>query len=70
MIHAAPPDAAVYVDDRFVGTAEEVGALDRGVKVSAGNHTVTVSRPGYREKTVRVDVEEGGSRSVDFDLQR
>ena len=58
-IHAEPPDAAVYLDDRFVGTAEEAAAQLRGFRVSPGVHTVTVSRPGYKDQTVEVTVESG-----------
>ena len=65
-----PPDAAVYVDDRFVGTAEEVNSLDRGVAVSPGKHTVTVSRPGFKDRIANVDVSAGGTEKVEISLSR
>lgn len=65
-----PADAAVYVDNRFVGTAEEVNSLARGVSVTPGRHTVTVSRPGFREKTSDVTVEEGETATLEIDLNR
>jgi hypothetical protein len=65
-----PPDAAVYIDDRFVGTAEEVNSLDRGVAVAAGKHTVTVSRPGFKDRSVEVEVTAGGSERVEISLSR
>jgi|SRR6266496_272945 len=65
-----PPDAAVYVDDRFVGTAEEVNSLDKGVAVSPGKHTVTVSRPGFRDRSANVEVSAGGTEKVEISLSR
>jgi PEGA domain len=69
-IQAQPADAAVYVDDRFVGTADELSSMDRGIVVSPGKHTVTVSRPGYRDKSSEVDVGAGKSESVKVSLER
>lgn len=65
-----PSDAAVYVDDRFVGTAEEVNSLDRGVPLSPGKHTVTVSRPGFKDKTLEVTVEAGQAQTLEVRLGR
>jgi PEGA domain-containing protein len=69
-MHIEPADAAVYVDDRFVGTAGEVSSLDRGIPVPAGKHTVTVSRPGYKDRSVDVEVGSGASETVNVSLTR
>ena len=63
-----PSDAAVYVDDRFVGTAEEINSLDRGVPLTPGKHTVTVSRPGFRDKTLEVTIEAGQTQTLEVRL--
>lgn len=63
-----PSDAAVYVDNRFVGTAEEVNSLERGVAVSPGKHTVTVSRPGFKDRTLDVTVQSGNTEKVEISL--
>jgi hypothetical protein len=65
-----PPDAAVYVDDRFVGTAEEMNALEAGLSVAPGHHTVTVSRPGLPEKSSEITVAEGKTESLEIRLAR
>ena len=65
-----PSDAAVYVDNRFVGTAEEVDSLEQGVSISPGRHTVTISRPGYREKTSEIEVREGETGQLEVSLSR
>lgn len=67
-LNVEPSDAAVYVDDRFVGTAEEVNSLERGITVSPGKHTVTVSRPGFRDKTSDITVEQGRTETLEISL--
>ena len=69
-LNVEPSDAAVYVDNRFVGTAEEVNSLERGVSVSPGKHTVTVSRPGFRDKTSEVTVDQGKTETLEISLNR
>ena len=64
----APSDAAVYVDDRFMGTAQSLES--DGIPVSAGKHTVVVSRPGYRDRRVEVDVSRGETERVEINLDR
>lgn len=63
-----PDDAAVYVDDRFAGTAEELSSLSRGLQVPAGPHRVVVSRPGYGSESLQVQVEAGESETVELVL--
>ena len=69
-LNVEPSDAAVYVDNRFVGTAEEVNSLERGVSIAPGKHTVTVSRPGFRDKTMDVTVEQGRTEELEISLNR
>lgn len=64
----APSDAAVYVDDRFMGTAESLES--EGIRVSSGRHTVVVSRPGYRDRRVEVDVSRGETERVEISLEK
>lgn len=66
----SPDDAAVYVDDRFAGTAEELSSLSRGLQVPAGTHRVVVSRPGYGSESLQVEVEAGQSETVELTLDR
>jgi hypothetical protein len=65
-----PDDAAVYLDDRYVGTAEELGGLSRGLRVTPGRHTVTVVRPGYATKTVDVESSPGKAIDVVIELEK
>jgi PEGA domain len=65
-----PSDAVVFLDDRFIGTAQEIASLPRGISVAAGKHTVTVSRPGYKDRTVEITVAAGETEEVDVELKR
>lgn len=69
-LRVEPADAAIYLDDRFVGTAEEINSLGRGIAVSVGKHRVTVSRPGYADRTVDVEVVAGESEELEIELKR
>jgi hypothetical protein len=63
-----PADAAVYLNDSFVGTGEELSTLARGMQVPPGQHTVTVSRPGMTTQERTVVVGPGKSETVEISL--
>lgn len=69
-ITAEPSDAVVYVDDRFVGSADEITSMDRGIVVAPGKHTITVSRPGYRDMSREVTVDATKTVTVEMSLVR
>jgi len=66
----APEDAAIYVDDRYVGIGEELNGSPRGVIVGAGVRSVTVTRPGYKSKTVEIEARVGQPVDVVVDLEK
>ena len=41
----SPPDAAVTIDEEYIGPLGYVAA--RGVKLPAGKHRITIEKPGY-----------------------
>ncbi|MBP7677606.1 MAG: PEGA domain-containing protein [Thermoanaerobaculia bacterium] len=65
-----PADAAVYLDDDYVGTGEELAGLRRGVPVDAGKHTVSVVRPGFVTKTIEVEAKPGAAIDVVVELEK
>lgn len=67
-IHVEPPEAAVYVDGEFVGTAADVARLQRGLAVSPGLHTIEVFAPGRAPRQVEVEVTEGATQQVVIEL--
>ena len=68
-LNVQPADAAIYLDDRFIGTASELDA-ERGIAVPPGRHALVFSRPGYRDKRVEVDVSRGETERLDVKLER
>ncbi len=68
-IAVRPDDAAIYLDDRFIGTAAELGS-ERGIAVAPGRHILTISRPGYRDRRVEVEVSRGETEKVEVTLER
>ncbi|HTY43117.1 MAG TPA: PEGA domain-containing protein [Thermoanaerobaculia bacterium] len=64
-----PADAAVYLNDHFVGTGEELSTLSRGLQVPPGQHTITVSRPGMKTQEQTVVVGPGKSETVEISLK-
>jgi hypothetical protein len=51
-----------------MGTAESLES--EGIRVSSGRHTVVVSRPGYRDRRVEVDVSRGETERVEISLEK
>ena len=68
-LNVHPTDAAIYLDDRFIGTASELDG-EPGIAVPPGSHTIVVSRPGYRDKRIPVNVSRGETEKVDVQLER
>lgn len=65
-----PEDAAVWVDDEYLGTGEELSARTRGTRLSAGKHSVTVVRPGYETRTLEVEAKAGETVDVMVELEK
>jgi hypothetical protein len=65
-----PADAAVYLDDHFAGTAEELSSLGRGLIVSPGAHKIVVSRPGYATQAAQVEATTERPQLVEITLER
>jgi hypothetical protein len=67
-LRVSPANAAIYVDGSLVGTAQELGRLERGLAVKPGRHRIEVLAPGYASKTVEVDLQEGQRQQVVVEL--
>ncbi len=65
-----PDDAAVYMDDKFLGAADDLAANGRGVIAEPGTHAITVTRPGYKSKTVEVTARAGSPVDVVVELEK
>lgn len=65
-----PDDAAVYMDDKYLGAGDDLAANPRGVVAEPGTHTITVTRPGYKTKTVEVTARAGSPVDVVVELEK
>ncbi len=64
----SPDDASVYLDDRFLGDAEDLN--ERTTRLEAGKHTIAVTRPGYKTKTIEVETKGSEPTSVVIELEK
>ncbi len=65
-----PPDASVYLDGRFLGTAADLMRLSRGLTIDTGHHDLSIVRPGHEGEEIRFEVESGEVVELDIELQR
>ena len=63
-----PALASVYVDGEFAGTGTELASLARGLTVAVGSHRVEVVAPGYKPRSLTVEVADGDERQVVIEL--
>lgn len=63
-----PEDASVYLDGKFVGTGTDLGLLRGGLPVSAGEHTLSVVRPGHKSEETEFRVKAGEEVRIEVEL--
>jgi hypothetical protein len=63
-IDVKPADAAVYLDGKFVGTADEVDELD----LAAGRHRLEVVRPGHVTFVKELEVPKEGKQELELQI--
>jgi hypothetical protein len=64
-----PHDASVYLDGRFLGTADDVARMSSGLLVDPGQHTLSVVRPGRHAEEQHFDVKAGQQLDLKIDLR-
>ncbi len=67
-LEVVPSDASVYLDGHFVGTAEDLAHLRRGLLIEPGKHTVAVVRPGHESVEKDIEVKEGEDFALELKL--
>jgi PEGA domain len=65
-----PKRAAVFLDDRYIGHASEMGGSFHTLLVSPGKHHVRIALPGYRTFETDVDLLAGQKSEVKTELVR
>jgi hypothetical protein len=69
-LQVSPGDAAVYIDDRFFGSADEISRLHGFIRLSPGPHTIQVTRPGYASTSLPVEIVDGEKHHLDVWLEK
>jgi hypothetical protein len=68
-IRIAPEDAVVYLDGAYLGTGFELAGMHGALSVGAGEHTVEITRPGYKPESRKVIVDSEGQALLDVNLE-
>lgn len=66
----SPAAASVYIDGRFVGIAGEISAVEEGLMLAPGEHTIQVFHPGYASNDQVFTVDAGRQFDLVIDLFR
>ncbi len=69
-IDAEPHRAAVFVDDRFLGHASELGGAVHSMLLAPGTHKIKVELPGYQTFETNVTLVAGQKSVVKTDLEK
>lgn len=69
-IDAEPHRAAVFVDDRFLGHASELGGAVHSMLLAPGTHKIKVELPGFQTFETQVTLVAGQKSVVRTDLEK
>lgn len=69
-LQVSPADAAVYIDDRFFGSGDEISRLHGFIRLAPGPHTIEVTRPGYAPKSLPLEIVHGEKQHLDVWLEK
>ena len=67
-IHAAPDDAAVYLDETFSGSVHDFGEIGKSMLISPGKHTIKISLPGCQDYLAEVNLGPRGKFRIETRL--
>jgi hypothetical protein len=63
-----PGRAAVFLDDKYIGHASELGGAVHSLSISPGKHRIKVELPGYRTFETEVNLLQGQKSEVKTEL--
>ncbi len=70
VLSVVPPDAAIYLDGRFLGTGDDILRAQGTITVDPGDHELEVVRPGYASKTTSFSAEAGEEVDLKVELEK
>jgi hypothetical protein len=68
LVHCEPADAAVYVDDRFQGSASSLRS--QPLTLAEGFHRVEIRKDGYFPHFAEVTIAKGVRQRLDVELRK
>jgi PEGA domain-containing protein len=68
-LEVEPDDASIYLDGKFVGTAQDLANLRNGLLVDPGRHSVAVVRPGREGVEREFEVQSGEELELEIELE-
>lgn len=68
-LQVTPADAAVYIDDSFFGSGDEISRLHGYIRLATGEHAIQVTRPGYQARILPVHIISGEKQNLDIWLE-
>jgi hypothetical protein len=69
LLQVEPSDASIYLDERFLGTGDDLARLPSGFAIEPGDYELKIVRPGYRPERVTLSVEAGETEAVEVVLE-
>jgi len=69
-VDVKPDRAAVFVDDRFLGNAGDLGGAFHSMLLSPGTHKIKVELPGYQTFATELTLVAGQKSTVKTDLKK
>jgi len=67
-ISVKPGRAAVFIDDRFIGHADEFSGLGHGLLVTPDKHRVRIALPGYQTFETEITVRPNQKLKIETEL--
>ena len=69
-LNIEPPDATIYIDGNYYGTANDNGGPTLQILLAEGVHRVEVVRPGYASFSQDITVSRSGENHLSITLQK
>jgi hypothetical protein len=69
-LKVTPPDATIYIDENYYGTADGNSTGTVLALLSVGTHKIEIVRPGYESFTQEIEVGPNATNKLDVQLQK
>ena len=70
LLAVTPAEASIYIDGRFLGVGAELSAIEKGLLMDPGEHTIQVFHPGHASHDQTFMVESGKQIDLQIELAK